>query len=882
MNKRPPKLASNILLWFLREELAEEVLGDLEEKYDLMTDQGPPWLANINYWFQVSNYLRPFAIKNLHTHSIYPTMFRHYLLINWRNLVKNKGYSAINIGGLALGIAAVLFIMQYVSYERSYDKFHDEYEDLYRIRYKLYQNDEMTVDCAAAVPRVGPFMKEKMPEVIDYARAFPTGGIVKYEDKEFREESMHIVDPSFLKIFTFPLVEGDPNTALNEPDKVIITERIANKYFGNEDAIGKVLKRDGETDLEVTAVAKDVPNNSHIKFDFLISYESLNSRTRNEDGNISSETSWGWYDFNSYVLLQPGTDPADFDKRFDEALYAERGEDFEKYNFRAEFPLQAITDIHLYSDLLQESEPEEQGDGEAVFFLSIIAFFILLIAWINYINLSTARSLERAKEVGVRKTIGAYRKQLIAQFLTESFLLNFIAVIVGLSIVAVGIRYFNQLTDSQLDLSFLTDPIFWLVFIGIFLLGSIVAGAYPAFVLSSFRPVSAFKGSLSTKKLANQLRRVLVVFQFAASVALIAGTIIVYQQLSHMRDADLGFNMTETLVIQAPNVFAVDSLREPTLDAFKEKIASISQVKTVTSSSNIPGDEIFWTNGIRKGTDNDNDNKIIYIAGVDYNYFPSYGIKILAGRNYDKSFTTDNDGVMLNHAAVKYLGFESAEQAVTQEVRFWGEKRKIIGVVDDYHQMSVQAPVAPIVFPLVTNWADYFTLKITPETYKQTLASVEKEYASFFPGNPYEYFFLDKYYNRQYNNEHTVSRVFTLFAIFAIIVACMGLFGLSSFSALKRTKEIGIRKVFGAGVQNIIYLLSKEFIILVLVSNLIAWPLAWYLMNGWLENFATRIEIGWPVFAISGLLVVLITMLTVAYKTIAAARSNPVSALRYE
>ncbi|MEM9936574.1 MAG: ABC transporter permease, partial [Bacteroidota bacterium] len=834
------------------------------------------------YWFQVFNYLRPFALKHIHTTIINSAMFRHYLLINWRNLLKNKGYSIINIGGLALGIAAVLFIMQYVSYERSYDKFHDEYENLYRIRYKLYQNDKLNVDCAAAVPRVGPFMKEKMPEVVDYARAFPTGGIVKYEDKEFREERMHIVDPSFLKIFNFPLVNGDPTTALNEPDKVIITESIARKYFGNEDPIGKVLKQDGKNDMEVTGIAKDTPDNSHIKFDFLISYESLNRNTQNDDGTIASETSWGWYDFNSYVLLQPGVDVEAFNARFDEALVAERGEAFEKYNFKSEFPLQPITDIHLYSNLLQESEPEEQGDGNAVFFLSIIAFFILLIAWINYVNLSTARSMERAKEVGVRKTIGAYRKQLVSQFLTESFLLNFLSIIIGLLIVTFGIRYFNRLTDSQLSLAFLQDPIFWAVFISIFIIGSLVAGAYPAFVLSSFRPVSAFKGSLSSRKLANQLRRVLVVFQFAASVALIAGTIIVYQQLSHMRDADLGFNMSETLVLKGPNIFEVDSLREPTINSFKETIMGFSQVNSIAGSSNIPGTEIFWTNGIRKANDNENDNKIIYIAGVDHDYFPSYDIKFVGGRNYDKSFSTDEEGVILNAAAVKYLGFETVDQAVSGEVYFWGENRPIIGVVDDYHQMSVQAAVAPMVFPLIKGWANFFTIKVRPENYQETLENVQGEYLSFFPGNPFDYFFLDEHYNRQYNNEKKVSRVFTLFAIFAIIVACLGLFGLSSFSALKRTKEIGIRKVFGAGAQNIIYLLSKEFILLVLISNLIAWPLGWYLMNGWLENFATRIQIQWSVFALSGLIVVLITILTVAYKTIQAANSNPVSALRYE
>ncbi len=463
---------------------------------------------------------------------------KNYLRTTIRNISKNKVYSALNIMGLALGIAACLFILQYVSYERSFDKFHSNHEDLYRVRYQIFREGTLEVDCAAAVPRVGPFMKEKMPEVIDYARAFPISGVVTYENIQYWEKRMHIADRSFLEIFDFPLLAGNIST-FAEPNTAIIAEHTAKKYFQDEDPLGKTLEIDGDQRVEIVGVAKDVPDNSHIKFDLLISYETLNNQTRNDDGIAASETAWGWYDFNTYVLLQPGTDPEDFDARFREFLWDEQGERFEERNYHTDFPLQAITDIHLYSDLLQESEPEEQGDGDAVAFLLIIAFFILLIAWVNYINLSTARSIERAREVGVRKTLGATRSQLVNQFLAESFFLNLFALAIALGMVTMGIGAFNRLTDSSLNLAFLTDPVFWLSVSGILIFGSLIAGLYPAFVLSSYRPVTVLKGKMSGNQTGHLLRKGLVIFQFAASATLIASTVVVYQQLAHMRKIDL-------------------------------------------------------------------------------------------------------------------------------------------------------------------------------------------------------------------------------------------------------------------------------------------------------------------------------------------------------
>ncbi|MEQ9424665.1 MAG: FtsX-like permease family protein [Cyclobacteriaceae bacterium] len=880
----PPKFGTFLLRKIYGQELFDEISGDLDELYqDRIATEGK-FLAGFNYLIDAALSIRNYDLKykNKVTQNNSTAMLKNYIKITLRTLSKNKVYSGLNIMGLALGIAACLFILQYVSYERSYDKFHENHENLYRILYKVHQNGELNIDCAAAVPRVGPFMKENMKEVVDYARAYPQSGVITYNNINFREDRIHVVDPSFLKIFTFPLVTGDVNSCLTEPNTVVISETAARKYFGEDDPIGKMISLDGEHSLGVTGVAKDVPNNSHIKFDFLISFETLNNRTRDENGNVPSETSWGWYDYNSYVLLESGANIEEYDKRFSELLVEERREDREQYNMKDEFPLQPITDIHLYSNLLQESEPEEQGDGDAVFFLTIIAFFILLIAWINYVNLSTARSIERAKEVGVRKTMGAYKKQLVYQFLAESFILNFIALILGLLIVVLGIQYFNQLTGSVLSLSFLLNGTFWLVVGAIYLVGSLFSGIYPAFILSSYKPTDVLKGKLSTNRAGNQLRRVLVIFQFASSVTLIAGTMVVYQQLDHMSSIDLGFDMTETLVIKGPQVFGADSLYQSTMQAFKNEIIKNPEIEFLTSATTVPGTEIFWTRGIRRATGGDDSRKTSYIAAVDYDYFPAYDIDIIAGRNFGRTFTTDTGSVILNKAGIKMLGFSSPEEAVDNRIYYGDRMKTIVGVVEDYNQMSVKSEVAPIMFQLVQNFTQFFTLKLKMGAYQEAFDKAETEYARFFPGNPFDYFFLDDHFNRQYNNERTFSKVFTLFAGFAIIVACLGLFGLSSFSALQRTKEIGIRKAIGANISSIIFLLSREFLLLVLIGNLIAWPVSYLVMNTWLDNFATRIDIGIPVYLLSGFAVILIAAITVGYKTLITAKTNPVRALRYE
>ncbi len=876
----PPKIGRDLLKVIFASSIYDEVYGDLHELYQGRLEEKGKRYANRHFYKDIFLSIRNFKLRRQKSkYSKTPlAMYKNYWKISFRNIFKNKIYSALNIAGLAIGLVSCFFILQYVKHEKGYDQFHENIDNLYRVQYNQFKNGEQLIACAAAVPRVGPFMKENMPEVVDFARAFPMSGVISFEDINFRQSRIQIVDPSFLKIMSFPLLSGNPETALVKPNTAVISSSTSKKFFGSEDPIGKVIDMDGDRKLEITGVAKDVPANSHLRFELLISYQTLNNETDN-----GSEESWGWYDFNTYVLLKDGTDPKAYDKKFDAIYFEERKEDFEKYNFRSEFPLQAVADIHLYSDLLQESEPTEQGDGDAVLFLSILALFILIIAWINYINLSTARSIERAKEVGIRKVIGANKPQLITQFIIESLIVNFIAFALASVLIIPLHPYFNQLAGIDIGLAIFTESAFWQSSIALFLVGSILSGLYPAFVLSNFKPVTVLKSKAKGGGVDRILRKILVVFQFAASVGLIIGTIIVFQQLQFMQNMDNGFDMNKTLVVKGPGVFDVDSLRGETIDTYKTEMMRSPQITSFSASSNVPGNEIFWTRGVRKASDNQDANKIMYMAAVDQQYFDLYNIEVIAGRNFDLAFGLDTGNVILNHKAISYLGFNSADEALNQVIKIGGNSNlTIVGIVDDFNQMSAKIAVAPIAFQLQRGGASYFTYKLGNENFADALSEIQTSFERFFPGNPFDYYFLEEFFNAQYTKDKQFSIVFITFTLLAIFVACLGLFGLSSLSTLQRSKEIGIRKSLGASIQNVVYLLSREFLLLVVIANVFAWPLTYYFMNKWLEGFAQRISIHWTLFFFGAIMVGLIAFATVAYKTIKTARSNPINALRYQ
>jgi len=806
-------------------------------------------------------------------------MLFSYLRTAIRSLLKNRVFSFLNIFGLALGMACCMVIFQYVTYEKSYDKFHADYADIYRVQYNYFKESEAIFKCAAAVPAVGPEMKNNFPEVEEFARAFPIMGLIRKDDISFKQK-LQIADPAWLTMFDWGMISGDPQTALEGTNKAVISKTAANKYFGDEDPMGKTITWNSSwinEDFIVSGVIEDVPQNSHIKFDVLLSYQTLVDATDNE-----AQVAWGWYDFNTYVKMRAGSNYEEFNTKFDAHLREIRGENFAERNYRQEFLLQPLTDIHLNSNLLQESEPEENGDADSVYFLGILAIFILVIAWVNYINLASAKSMERAKEVGVRKVMGAFKSNLITQFIFESILINLIAAAFAILIVYLSLPYFNQLTNSPLSFDLIFNSGTWLLVIGVFLAGALLSSLYPAFVMSSFKPIVTLKGKMTTSHKGVFLRKGLVIFQFLASVFLIAGTIIVYQQLQFLKNKDLGFTMAETLVIEGPSLIAVDSLYSGEYNSFKNEVLRHPNVKSMTGSSNVPGAEIFWTNSARRAELPETENKVLYNAAVDFDYFPSFEIDVIAGRNFSKDFATDEDNIMLNAAAARFLGFATPEEAAGQKVIHGGEEKIIVGVVDDYNQMSLKGDVSPILYWCRETGRDLFSIKFKGISGSAMLADVENIYDQFFPGNPVDYFYLDAFFNRQYVKDDQFGSVFSIFSVLAIMVSCLGLFGLSAFSALQRTKEIGIRKVLGASVPNILVLLSREYMVLIILAILLGVPLTFFVMDNWLESFAYRINIGWIVFAAAALIVMLVAIFTVSFQTLKSARSNPSNTLRYE
>jgi putative ABC transport system permease protein len=807
-------------------------------------------------------------------------MIKNYITIALRSFLKHKSFTLLNVVGLSLGMVASLLILQYVKYERSYDAFHSKAADIYRVNYAQWQNGKLRFDCAAAVPAVGPALKNNFPEVLRFTRLFPVSGVASYNSPtrgviSFREEKMQIADSSVFAVFDINLLKGDKIQSLAGPDKVVLSEKAVKRYFADEDPMGKTISWDGNRKFEVSGVFENLPENTHIKFDFLFSYATLNRETQN-----ASETQWGWYDFNTYVLLQPGTDYKALQSKFDQWLAKDRAEDWKKYSGKQDFWLQPLLDIHLGAVLLQESRPDERGDRDSVYALSAIAFFILIIAWVNYINLATAKSFERANEVGVRKVMGAQKDQLMKQFLSEAFLVNLFAA--GISVLAVRLLWpvFADLSGRNIPLQYLLESDFWLLVAGLFLVGTLLAGFYPAMVLSGFKPVSVLKGKVMRNPQGNFLRKGLVVFQFVASVVLISGSVIVYQQLKFMRSQDLGVDINQTLVLKGPGVIA-DSLFQSALDGMKAESLRIPGVKSMTGSSNVPGDEIFWANGIRRLGAPDGSNISGYIVGMDHDYVNAFGLEIIEGRNYDVT-TNRRKSIILNRAMIVALGFDSPKAAIGEKVRQGGDTLEIIGVLENYHQMSLKEQVTPLVYRYTPHFASFISFKIEGENYQNILGEVEKVWQTHFPGNPMDYFFLDQFFNRQYDHDKRFGRIFSMFTALAIFVACMGLFGLASFMTIQRTKEIGIRKALGSTSTEVVLLLSKGFVVLVLIANMVAWPLAWFIMNKWLQNFPYRIAINPLLFVMAGLAVVVIAFLSVGFQTMKAARINPARTLRSE
>jgi len=816
-------------------------------------------------------------------------MIKNFFVISLRNLLKRKGYTTLNILGLTIGITCCLLIFQYVSYERSYDTFQKNSSRIVRIRLDEYKQGKLLWQSATSYPAFGPLMKKDYPEVENYCRLIDDELLLSNDAKnvKFSEKKGYFADPSSISMLGVDLAAGNNATALDAPNKIIISQSMARKYFGATDVVGKTLQSHGDgrakpDTYQITGVFKDYPKNSHLIIDYLVSYETLRKALREQgDKNDSANTAIGWYDFYVYLQLKPGTDLQAFQAKMPAfaAKYVNKRKGAKGAQFSGnKLSIIPFSNIHLYSNYNQEAEVN--GSGSAVNFMFLIGFIILGIAWINYINLSTARSVERAKEVGVRKVLGAAKGNLIRQFMLENVLLNITAILLAGFAVAVLTPWFNNLMGKDVSTGFSMSAKYWLIFFAIFCAGTLLSGLYPAFVLSDYKPVAVLKGAFKNTSGGLILRKSLIIVQFGISVVLIVGTIIVYQQVNFMRKQNLGVDIDQTLVLSGVQSIP-DSVYQDALQPFKTALLNTPGVKSMTSSSNVMGQEIYWTNGFESLDHKELGGSTVYRLGVDYDFIPQFGMKLLAGRNFSKDFPTDKKGAILNDRALAQMGFKDPQDAIGKKISN-GDTLTVIGVVQSFHHMGLQKPIDPQLISLRPNARNVYSIKLQTKDLQPTVATVKALWNKYFPNDPFNYFFLDDEFNAQYQSDQRFGEMFTLFASLAILIACFGLVGLSAYNILQRTKEMGIRKVLGASVQNVVFILSKDFLLLVVLSFIIAVPVSWFIMHNWLQDFAYRITINWWVFGIAGVLAFLIALSTISYQAIRAATANPVKSLRSE
>lgn len=822
-------------------------------------------------------------------------MLRNYIKIAWRNMTRNRTFSAINIFGLAIGMAACLLILQYVSFQLSYDQFHPNADNIYRVVNDRYQNGKLIQHSTQTYSAIGKQLQDDYPqEVADYARMEPLWSrILIYKDKKTEEGGL-AVDNSFLSMFSFPLLAGDRATALQEPNSIIVTEKLARKLVDNNSNdprsfVGQVVKIENDSVLyKITGVCKDIPENSHLQFSFLKSYISLYKGGNDnwKAANHSFKESYFWH----YIQLKPGADYKKLQAKF--SAFSERHFQGTKVSGSNEvFYLQPLSQAHLYSDF--ENEIGKTGSATLVWGLLLVAVFIILIAWINYVNLATAKSVERAKEVGVRKAAGALRGQLVRMFLLESTVMNIVALVLGVLIVVLVQSRFNNLTGHQLSLSYLFEKgMNGYAIVGglivVLIAGIFLSGYYPAFVLSSYNPVTVLKGKLAKSGKGTSLRKFLVVGQFAVTTVLIISSLVVYKQLSYISDRGSGLDIEQVLVIKPPFLTQADHGEFMTMsDNFKEDLKQLAAVKESGSTRRLPGNEMSRAFDVYRLGDSTSDRFTLDIFGLSYDLMDVFDMKMLAGRKFAR---TDHNAelkyvrnAILNERALKLLGFSSPEEAVGKQVSVFEKTYDIVGVVKDFHMQSLHHTINPMVLmPLSYTRQSAFAVKLNTTNIQQTIAAIRTKYEAWFPGNLFDYYFLDESYNAQYQNDRLFGKVFSIFTVFTILIACFGLFGLSLYTVKKRIKEIGVRKVLGASVMSIIMLLSRDMVKLVLIANVIAFPVSWWVMNNWLNDFAYRIDIGWWVFVAAIVMALLIAIGTLSFQAIKAAISNPVKSLRTE
>ncbi len=815
-------------------------------------------------------------------------MIKNYIKIAFRNLQKRKGYSFINIFGLTIGLTCCIVIFQYVSFEYSFDRFHENGDDLYRVTSGMARTGEELKAGGAFTPQsMAPALLETVPEIKFATRLHPEYEPALVSNPEqpqrvFEEEEIFYADPEFLTMFTFPLVEGNREAVL-EPGTMLVSETMAEKYFDGDNPVGQSLKVTGliERVYRVTGVFRDVPANSHLQFDFLLPVYDL---LRSDQYNNEPEGGWSWNNYLTYIQLHPDADKTVADRKMEEVLVNNRQELINAQQLRVTVKAQPLHDIHLNADV---SAPAGIiSSYRTVYFFVIIAFVTLLIALVNYINLATARSLDRAREVGVRKVMGAQRDQLIKQFFLESAMTILTAVTLAIGLTEILRPLVSDLTSTQITSITAMGAEFWGVILLIFILSTFFAGLYPALVLSSFKPVSVLKGKTGSVGLHSWLRRGLVVVQFTAAVVLIGGTYVVYNQLEFMRNMDLGFDLEQVLTVSGPRTLPEGTDRGTGMATFVEELQRLSAVQKVAISASLPGQGFNWHGASTRRAEEDPSNTIRgVVTYIDSSFTSLYDIKLIAGSDFsDISASTDSGSpwrIIANETAVQSLGFSNPAEAIDHALVIGDYDARIIGVVEDFNWSSAHESMENVFFGRTTT-GRYVSLKVEAGNLPSTIESIKQLYNQLFPGNVFSYRFIDEAFDAQYRNDRRFARLFTFFAAIAIAIACLGLFGLASFIIRQRTKEIGIRKVLGASVPGLVALLSREFLKLVGTAVLIGTAGAYFLMNRWLQDFAYRIEIGPGILLLAGGMTLLIALLTISWQSVRTALMNPVESLRSE
>ncbi len=881
MKKNPPKLFLRFFRWYCHPKLLDHIEGDLIEVYQQRVNNVGKRKADIKFIIDVLLLFRPSIIKpiegykNLNNYG----MIKSYFTIGWRNLLRNKGFFAINITGLAIGIATCFIIMLFVVDELSFDQYNEKADQIVRVILKGKVNGEIIKEAVTPAP-VASTLKSEFPEVEQGTRLRNFGSPkIVYKNTIYRYSKLAFVDPNFFSVFTLHFLKGNPATALTEPHTIVITQEDALKYFGSEDPINKLLEiKDTKEQFKVTGVIEKVPANSHFHFDLFASMEGLAD---------AKENNWMSSNYFNYLVLSKGTDLKTFEDKLPAVVskymgpqISQMGMTYEKFKENGNevgLYVQPLTDIHLHSDFIHTTELEAGGDIKSVYIFGAVAVFMLLIACINFMNLATAAATKRNKEIGVKKVLGSQRSQLIHQFLTESFIATAVSMMVAALLVAFALPLFNQLSDKSLELNSLLNANVLLALFSLILIITLIAGGYPAFFLSSAKPIAALKNKTTSSGRSKGIRGALVIFQFVVSAGLILCIIVVNEQMSFIQNKEIGYDRERLLVLRDSYLLGNN------VNVFKNQLQSDPRIENVTVTAYVPaGPTDNYMTSVYAAENPEAVRRTLFY-NIDAHYLATMGMKLVAGRNFSETISADSSNVIINETAAKIFGLGGNPIGQTLTTHIDNSVKKsltVIGVVKDFHFRSLHEAIAPL---LMVN-RPYGGLIVRTKTGDMTelLSSIEEKWKAFHVEEPFSYALLDELYNQTYVTEQKMGTILKIFGALTIFVACLGLFGLITFTAEQRIKEIGIRKVLGANVTEIVSLLSKELILLVIISFLIAFPLGYYLMDKWLQDFAYRIEIKWWVYAVAAFGTLFIAFFTMSFKTIKAALASPVESLRSE